>query len=202
MIIRLNIVVLICMMLFGCKVFKTTQTNATYSRIDYSKIHYPENLSNQIDTIELHYIAWACYCAEWGLEEDIKKYGYDNEDDSLAIMSIFIEAASPDLIIPDKYHLGCCNNKIRFIGSFYKDKGISRTYDIQHYKPDDARVFRYTDYELIKPYTVWYHMDTVGATSYIVEENNIIKVERINKIAKDFLNLEQVPNWEENQKYR
>ena len=48
------------------------------------------------------------------------------------------------------------DNKIRLIGSFYKGKGISRDYVQQTSQyPEEGRVFRYTDIEIVKPYTIW-----------------------------------------------
>ena len=128
---------------------------------------YPVDLSEKIDTIDLHYMGWACDCADWALETDINKFG-DDSIDSLAIMSIFIEAANSDLVIPDEYKNACCGNTIRFIGQFYNDWGISRTYEIQFEKPDFARVFRYIDYELLKPYTAWDFNDTISASTKVI----------------------------------
>ena len=128
---------------------------------------YPVDLSEKIDTVDLHYMAWACACADWAFETDIDKFG-DSNLDSLAIMSVFIEAAKADLVIPEEYKNSCCGNTIRFVGQFYHDWGISRTYDIEFEKPALARVFRYTHYELIKPYTAWDFNDTLSGSTKVI----------------------------------
>jgi len=101
------------------------------------------------------YMAWACDCAEWARPEDVGRYR-DNPNDTLAKLSIFIEAAELSLKIPAEYKLGCCGNRIRFKGRFYKDKGIARDYEQKTpEKPELARVFRYSSYQIVKPYTIW-----------------------------------------------
>lgn len=158
--------------------------------------YYPKDLSDKIDTIELSYMGWACDRAEWALQENIERYD-GNINDSLAIMSIFIEAEKPELILPDRYKMPT-SNKIRFIGRFYKDWGISRDYEKQFVTPDKARVFRYSKYELIKPYIAWNFIDTLSGRTYIIDTNGIVNIDRLNKIAIDLLNLDTITDWTSN----
>jgi hypothetical protein len=141
-------------------------------------------------------MGWACDCAEWALSEDIERY-HDNDNDSLAFMSIFIEAEKPELILPDRYKIPN-SNKIKFIGRFYKDWGISRDYDKQFVTPDKARVFKYSKYELIKPYIAWNFMDTSNST-YTIDTNGLVNIDRLNKIATDLLNIDTITDWTSNQ---
>lgn len=100
----------------------------------------------KVETLDLTYIAWACDCANWASEESMSKYPH-NADDSLAIMSIFIEPADSSLVLPDT--LGYSGDKVRFTGSFYEYSGFLENY--QSIKsPDKARVFRYTRYKVLK----------------------------------------------------
>ena len=119
-----------------------------------TKEDYPDNLKKRIDTIEVTYVAWACACANWLPTEFLEDPNYsstDNADDC-----IYIEASNEKLKLPEEFELGGYNNRIRLIGSYYKEKGISRDY-IQptSQKPEKGKVFRYTEIEIIKPYTIW-----------------------------------------------
>lgn len=106
----------------------------------------PNRLVEKEQTIELSYIAWACDCASWATLEDIRKY-HDNSGDTLADLSIFIEPADTSLSLPDT--LGYNGDIIKFTGQFYKEKGFPKEYRSQE-KPDKARVFRYTKYQVIE----------------------------------------------------
>ncbi|GAB5523696.1 MAG: hypothetical protein Roseis2KO_15680 [Roseivirga sp.] len=102
-------------------------------------------LKDEILTLNLTYIAWACDCANWATFEDIKRYPH-NSGDSLAYMSVFIEPASEDLVLSDT--LGYTNDLIRFTGSFYEKRGFPANYtSIEN--PDRARVFRYTAFQVL-----------------------------------------------------
>lgn len=101
-------------------------------------------LEDQEQTIMLNSIRWACECADWALEEDMKK---DIDNDSLAALCIFIEPADKSLTLPDT--LGYSGDLIQFTGAFYKEKGYPKDYYSEQ-NPDKAKVFRYTAYEVIK----------------------------------------------------
>lgn len=102
-------------------------------------------LKDEILTLDLNYLNWACDCANWATQTDIHRY-HDNKDDSLAIMSIFIEPASEGLTLPDT--IGYLNDEVRFTGSFYEKRGFPEGYfSIEN--PNKARVFRYTAYQVL-----------------------------------------------------
>ncbi len=134
-----------------------------------TELDHPDTLSDKVDTIEVNYIAWACPCANW-LEtkyadmENTEHYGTADE-------CIFLEASESKFVIPYEYRCWYNGNTIRLIGSFYKDKGISRDYESPvGKKPDHAKVFRYTQIEVIKPYTV-FTMKNGKETTKIIEEH-------------------------------
>lgn len=106
---------------------------------------FPKNLSNKTETIEVTYVMWACACANWlplprtHPESEIK----DSE-------CIFIEAATENLIVPDSFYTDYLSKKVRLTGSYYTDKGISRTYEMPtSQRPEKAKVFRYTEIEIL-----------------------------------------------------
>lgn len=100
-------------------------------------------LYEKIDTIEVSNIQWACDCAEWGI------IGEAVPDDELEHYSIFIEAAPGTEKYEDaNIKAGCWAHKLKLVGSFYQNKGISIDYDIKFEKPKPARVFRYMKYEV------------------------------------------------------
>ena len=104
------------------------------------------SLSDKVETIELTYIACACDWANWATKEDLEKYS-ENIGDTLAYQSIFIEPANQSLELPDT--LSYSNDIIRFTGRFNKNKGFPKDYQ-SFENPYEARVFRYTDYEVVK----------------------------------------------------
>jgi hypothetical protein len=104
-----------------------------------------DQLEDKVQAIELEYIPWACDCANWASPEDIDRYN-DNKDDSLATLSIFVEPADPSLALPDT--IGYINDRIRFIGQFYKTKGFPKGFKSSE-NGTRARVFRYTKFEVL-----------------------------------------------------
>lgn len=103
-------------------------------------------LSDTVETIELIHISWACDCADWATYADIEKYANETGD-SLAFYSIYIEPANPTLELPDT--LGYSGDRIRFTGQFYTKRKFPLNY-IPLGNSEEARVFRYTKYEVIK----------------------------------------------------
>jgi len=126
-------------MLVSCSYFKTN------------------SIENKEQVIELSYIAWACDCANWATLDDIRKYN-DDSVDTLADRSIFIEPADTSLILPDT--LGYNGDIIKFTGHFYKEKGYPKNYRSGE-KPDKARVFRYTRYQVIESNYKYSKADTL-----------------------------------------
>ncbi len=100
-------------------------------------------LDGNIKTLEFTYIAWACDCANWATKIDLEKYS----GDTLARQSIFLEPANQDLELPDS--LGYSNDVIKFTGQFYNNKGFPKGYH-SYQDPEKSRVFRYTEYEVVK----------------------------------------------------
>jgi hypothetical protein len=113
-------------------------------------------LEEKVQTLDLHYIAWACACANWATSEDIEKY--EKNEEALAAHSIFIEPADSSLILPDS--IGTTGDIIKFTGHFYKEKGFPKDYGYEEQRPDKARVLRYTKYEIIRRDSSKYYPET------------------------------------------
>lgn len=105
-----------------------------------------DQLEEKEQTIELSYIAWDCDCANWATVEDIRKY-HDNFGDTLAELSMYIEAINESMALPDT--LGYSGDLIKFTGHFYKEKGFPKGYH-SFEDPEKARVFRYSTFQVIK----------------------------------------------------
>lgn len=98
--------------------------------------------------IELQYVDWVCACANWATLEDIRKA--NEKDSSLAKKCIFIEPADSTIMLPDT--IGYGGDRIIFTGQFYKYKGYPKGYKIYEEPVNKARVFRYTNYKIVKSY--------------------------------------------------
>lgn len=119
---------------------------------------YPKILNSGEDTLEVTYIAWACACPNWLPTQYLAIPNYSTTENTGDC--IFIEAANKKIRIPEAYHVGGNGNRIRLIGQYYEDEGISRDYIQQTSElPQKARVFRYRQVELVKPYTIWENVD-------------------------------------------
>ena len=132
-----SVVVLLILISFSCSPIS-----------DKSESYYPANkspLENKIITVDLFYIAWACDCANWIEEDNYEKY---SDQDNMAENSIFLEPADSNLILPDT--LGYSADIIKFTGQFYTEKGYPKTYPRSEQNPEPARVFRYTNYKVIR----------------------------------------------------
>jgi hypothetical protein len=105
-----------------------------------------EDLEDSTRTIALQHITFACDCANWATEFDIKKYTNDSTDD-IASHAVFIEPADSTLALADT--LGYNGDLIRFTGRFYKEKNYPKGYNTEE-PVDKAPVFRYTRYEVLK----------------------------------------------------
>ncbi len=111
-------------------------------------------IEDEVQTLELTYIAWACDCANWATHDIMEKY---HDNDSLADNCIFIEPASSTLKLPDT--LGWNGDLIRFTGQFYKEKGFPKRFS-SFENPNKARVFRYTEYDVIISNYKYSRLDT------------------------------------------
>jgi hypothetical protein len=104
-------------------------------------------LSDKTETVEFHYIMWACECANWATLADINKYENDSTD-RLSVHCVFVEPANKSLTLPDT--LGYSGDIVRFTGQYYVDKGYPNDYVQGEQQVDKAKVFRYTSFKIIK----------------------------------------------------
>lgn len=118
-----------------------------------------DKLNNETETIELTHVAWACDCADWVITKDYENFR-ENENDTLAKLSIYIEPANENLELPDSFFVS--GNRIKFTGQFYKHKKFPKNY-FSVEQPARAKVFKYEKYEIIKPFYVWgqVHKDSI-----------------------------------------
>jgi hypothetical protein len=111
--------------------FNSDSSEAPITYLDYSY-----TTEDELDTIEVNYVAWACACANW------LPVGVIDDDSNC----IFIESID-DKVLPKKFHEN--QYTIKLIGRFYRDKGISRDYKKPtSQKPDYAKIFQYMYYEI------------------------------------------------------
>lgn len=114
---------------------------------------YPNKIETKIDTIEVSYTMWACACPNW-IETNYQTQNSYISTNRLEDSCFFIEASKETKKLPEKYHTTYLNGKsfsIKLVGSFYKDKGISRDYiKPTSQKPEHAKVFRYTKFEILE----------------------------------------------------
>ena len=118
---------------------------------------HPGNTTNKTlsgikETVNLQYVAWACYCPRWvypGQLEAATTY------DSLCM---HVEPVNATLVIPDS--LRYSGNVFRFTGEFYVHKQYSK--DIED--GGLAKTFRYDSYQLIDTTGIWTQalLDTLG----------------------------------------
>jgi hypothetical protein len=103
------------------------------------------SLEANTQTLQLHYIQWACECANWVTTADLDKYGNKN-DGTLDDHCIFLEPANAAKALPDMYERR--ETLIQVTGQFYKHKGFPQGYSSNE-MPDAAPVFRYTSYQVL-----------------------------------------------------
>lgn len=101
-------------------------------------------------SIDFAYMGWACDydsgCAAWATQKDVKKFGENY--DTLQKLSVFIIPLDSTLGLPDT--LGRPGDIIRLTGKFDKEEGIPENIDYSDLKPDKARIFRFTKYEIVE----------------------------------------------------
>jgi hypothetical protein len=103
-------------------------------------------LEDKVQTVEFHYIPWACECANWATSSDIDKYENQGNDE-LADHSVFIEPADEALTLPDT--LGYIGDIVLLTGQYYVEKGFPKNFSTEQ-PVDKAKVFKYTAYKIIK----------------------------------------------------
>lgn len=102
-------------------------------------------LNSKTETVEFHYISWACACANWATVSDINKY---QDTGKLSDHCVFVEPANQSLALNDT--LGYNGDIVQFTGQYYVDKGFPKDYVENEEPVEKAKVFRYTSYKIIK----------------------------------------------------
>ena len=136
------VVTIICFLLLACS---SDPSKSRSSSDDYYPT-YTKDLEDTVRSLDLTYIAWACQCANWATEADIKKA--QDDGDKLADKSFFIEPADTSVELPDT--LGYSGDLIRLTGQFYKDIGYPKKYPKAEMQVDKSKVFRYTKYQVLR----------------------------------------------------
>lgn len=95
------------------------------------------------ETVQLYYMMYACECAQWADVRDLDKY----DDDTLEFLTVYIEPLYDSVRLPDS--LGRMGNIVEFTGNFYPDKGYPKGWSTEQ-PADEARVFRYEAYRVVK----------------------------------------------------
>lgn len=115
-------------------------------------LDYSNTIEDRVDTIEVSYVMWACACPNW-IETDFLAQNSYIPENELESKCFYIEANKETEKLPEKYHTNFLNGnrfKVKLIGNFYKDKGISRDYKKPtSEKPEYAKVFRYNEFEVL-----------------------------------------------------
>lgn len=125
-------------------------------------------LDSKAQTVEFHYIMWACECANWATQDVITKY---QDTDKLSDHCVFVEPADTSLILPDT--LGYSGDIVQFTGQYYFDKGYPKGYVRGEQQVDKARVFRYTSYEIINSNYRQSLTDQIGSAKYLIDKGSL-----------------------------
>jgi hypothetical protein len=150
----------------------------------------PGTEAEKDQTIDLAYMGWACdcdcKCAIWATQEDVKKFG-DNTD-TLVKLSVFLLPADSTLHLPDT--LGRPGDVIRLTGKFDKEEGLPENIDYGDLKPEKARIFRFTRYEIVERdyHLYWKTPDTmmIDKRSAVFYTPDSLQMERrIQQIGED-----------------
>jgi hypothetical protein len=104
-----------------------------------------EGLSDEWDTLELTYIAFACSCPSWTLMEEYEKHP-ESQSSMDFPYGYYLEPATPSLKISDRLH----SPTVRVIGKLYNEKGVPDEEPIGPGWPEGKK-FRYYAYELVTP---------------------------------------------------
>jgi hypothetical protein len=102
-------------------------------------------LDGKVQTVEFHYIAWGCECANWATKDIIIKY---QDKGHLSEHCVFVEPSEPSLKLPDTLYFH--GDIVQFTGQYYIDKGYASDYVKSEQQVDKAKVFRYTSFKIIK----------------------------------------------------
>jgi hypothetical protein len=109
----------------------------------------PANLSDKTEVIEVFYVNWACDCPDFAeANSNTQNPDYEIREEDC----FYIEAAHPDSAVPQAFYDSLhFDYRLKLRGSFYKDVGVPADYEAKTpERPEKGRVFRYTEYELVK----------------------------------------------------
>lgn len=145
------------------KVISQLAIKESGSRIDLSNEKL-ENLSDNLDTLELTYYFGFCDCQRWIVSEIHNKAlvehpdldGFDPRGQiefNIDKHGYYIEAVNGDLEIDPRTEVN--GTTVRFIGRAYKDKRLPRNGGFTVPNPPEGKVFRYYSYQILRPYKIW-----------------------------------------------
>lgn len=146
------------------KVISQLAIKESASQVDLANENI-DNLSEDLDTLELTYYFSFCDCQRWivskihkdalgkhpnldkldprgQIEFNLDKHGY------------YVEAPNKELEIDWRTEVN--GTTIRFIGREYKDKRLPKNGEFTVRNPPNGKVFRYYSYQILKPYQIWH----------------------------------------------
>ena len=138
---RKKIVIIICIVLAVPLIFLLL----LWFRNVRTVLDEPRTLSAKEETITVCYVNWACDCADFIAQKNMKD---KIQEDSC----FFIEPADSSLKVPENfYDTDRFHKALVLTGRFYMHKGIPRSYEQKtEEKPGKARVFRYTVIKMVE----------------------------------------------------
>jgi hypothetical protein len=143
-------------------------STATLIFLLFSCSSQQKKLNSKIETVEFHYIMWACECANWATQDVIAKY---QDTGKLSDHCAFVEPVDKSLILPDT--LGYSGDIVQFTGQYYIDKGYPSDYVKGEQQVDKAQVFRYTSYKIIKSNYRQSLADQIDSSKYLVDKGGL-----------------------------
>lgn len=100
-------------------------------------------LLNKVEKLELEYIVWGCACPNWVTVSDRKKFN----DTLTSKHCLFIEPINDSLALP--IYFDPFRHRLKVTGQFYEKKDYPKgTIETEEHL-EKAKVFRYTDLEII-----------------------------------------------------
>lgn len=122
-------------------------------------------MEGKIQTVELHYIAWGCECANWAANDIIIKY---QDTGDLSEHCVFVEPSEPSLKLPDTLYFH--GDIVQFTGQYYVDKGYPNDYVKGEQHVDIAKVFRYSSFKVIKSNYNKTIADQIDSAKYLMDK--------------------------------
>lgn len=127
-------------------------------------------LNRKIDTVEFHYIMWACECANWAIQDIITNY---REKSKLSKHCAFVQPADSTLILSDT--LGYNGDIVQFTGHYYLDKAYPKEYIKGEQQVEKNPIFRYTSYRIIKSNYRQSLADQIDSAKYFLDKGALGK---------------------------